>query len=422
MKARIVTPLLVLCATILVCAPSGVAATTTTPSITWGRALSLERPGRAGSLDAVSCAINTAGKQLCLIADETGNVWWSKTPWKGSGAWRRITVDKVRDASLTGVSCPTTTFCAVVDNQGYVIRSHNPSGGAKAWSRPIHVDTTAAPGGGFSGFSGISCPAANLCVAVDNAGQVVTTTNPTGGAKAWTVAALPGTPILTSVSCPSTSLCMLAGSKRFYSADPLGGASAWHRVGSAGGVLASLACPSTTACVAVGYGNASTGLASATATPAGRARAWVNTTINSQVPSGNGQLLDSVSCPGVGFCIAIDGADNAFASISPLHGSWSVIKAVRPRATGSWSAISCDYKNCLVVDSRGFLTAGTVKGVAAPGTTTPTTVATTGGASGTTKGTTGTTKGTTGATTGTAGTGTSTMHRAPGARRSGTVA
>lgn len=358
--------LLALGAALALSMPPVASAATSGPSIRWGRALLREKPGKTGSLDAVSCAIDATGKQLCVIADETGNIWWSKTPWKRVGAWRRITIDKVRDASLTGVSCPTVSFCEVVDNQGYVIGSDDPSGGAKAWSRPVHVDTTQAPGGGFAGFAGISCASASLCVAVDNDGQVVSSANPGGGAKSWTIAPLHGSPTLTSVSCPSASLCVIAGSKRFYSTSPLRGASAWHPVGSAGGVLASLTCPSISACVGVGYGNSAVGLASATATPAGPARAWKSSVIYGRIPSGNGQLVDSVSCPETGFCVAVDGADNAFDSSSPLSGRWRAIRAARPHAASTWSAISCDYKNCVVVDSRGFLTAGTVKGVSAP--------------------------------------------------------
>jgi hypothetical protein len=366
------------------------AADAATPSIKWRKAVSLENPKKSGSFDAVSCTMATTDattgktttkltdKQFCVAADETGNIWWSATPWKRRAFWKRVTIDKVRHASLTGISCPTTSFCVAVDNHGDVIFSKDPRGGAKYWSRPVQVDTTAAPSGGPAGFAAISCPTAKLCVGVDNTSEVVSTTTPTAGASAWGVAALPNSPSLTSVSCPSTTLCVLGGSTRYESITPTGGVSAWTPRGAIiGGVLESLACPSITVCVGVGYGDSTTGLASATATPSGPTRGWTTTTINTAVPSGNSQLLDSVACPAAGFCVAVDGADNAFDTVSPLTGGWAAIASVRKLATSTWSAISCDIKNCVVADSRGFLTSGTVLNVSATPTTTTSTTGTT---------------------------------------------
>jgi hypothetical protein len=367
------------------------AAVAATPSIRWAKPVPLENPKDSGSFDAVSCTMGStsttisaaasknSGEQFCVAADETGHIWWTTTPWKGHTYWKRVTIDKVKGASLTGISCPTARFCLAVDNHGDVIFSKDPSGGAKKWSKPVQVDTTAAPGGGPAGFAGVSCPSAKLCVAVDNAGQVATSTTPTAGVAAWTLAALADTPALTSVSCASTTLCVLGGSTRYESVTPTAGAGAWVARGAiVGGVLESLTCPSITLCVGVGYGDSTTALASVTANPSGPTSGWVNTTLDLTVPTGNSQLLDSVACPTVGFCVAVDGADNAFDTVSPLTGGWAAIAPARTLATSTWSAISCDLKNCVVVDSRGFVTSGTVKNVSvAAATTTTTTAATT---------------------------------------------
>jgi hypothetical protein len=369
----------------------GQAAAATTPSIKWAaRAVSLENPKKAGSFNAVTCTMatanpitgkttrNTTGAQFCVVADATGHIWWTKTPWKHRAYWKRVTIDQVRGSSLTGISCPSSSFCVAVDNHGDVIYSKHPTGGAKYWSKPVAVDTTAAAGGGPAGFAGISCPTTKLCVAVDNASQVVTTTTPTAGASAWTLAALSGSPVLTSVSCPSATLCVLGGSTRYDSITPTAGATAWIPRGAIlGGVLESLACPSITVCVGVGYGDSTTGLASATATPSGPTSGWTTTTVETTVPSGNSQLLDSVACPAAGFCVAVDGADNAFDSVSPLTGAWAAIPSARRLATSTWSAISCDIKNCVVADSRGFVMSGTVHNASATPTTSTTTTTTT---------------------------------------------
>jgi hypothetical protein len=55
---------------------------------------------------------------------------------------------------------------------------------------------------------GVSCPSSGLCVAVDEWGDVVTSTNPTGGASAWTVTHVDGSNFLSGVSCPSSGLCV----------------------------------------------------------------------------------------------------------------------------------------------------------------------------------------------------------------------
>ena len=381
---------------------AGAAAKTTTPTIKWRRAISLENPKKSDDFGAVSCTMATTnpktGKtsttasdaQFCVAADATGNIWWTTTPWKDRAHWKRVTIDKIKHASLTGISCATTTFCVAVDNHGYVISSTKPSGGAKYWSKPVLADTTQAAGGGPAGFAGISCPSVKLCVAVDNASQVVTSKTPTGPASAWTVTGIPNSPALTSVACASTTLCVLGGSTRYESITPTAGATSWTARGAiVGGLLESLVCPSITLCVGVGYGDSTTGLASVTANPSGPTSGWVNTTIVNSVPAGDSQLLDSVACPVPGFCVAVDGADNAYDTVSPVTGGWATIKPARKRDTSTWSAISCDLKNCVVADSRGFIISGTLANLPAPPTT-PTTTTTTPTTTTTTAGTTNT--------------------------------
>lgn len=59
---------------------------------------------------------------------------------------------------------------------------------------------------------GVSCPSSGLCVAVDDSGNVVTSSNPTGGAAAWRVTNVDGTNSLRAVSCPSIALCFAVDS------------------------------------------------------------------------------------------------------------------------------------------------------------------------------------------------------------------
>ena len=73
------------------------------------------------------------------------------------------------------------------------------------WAAPVLVDHQPPFAG--NGINGVSCPTTSFCVAVDSAGNVLTSANPTGPATGWTVSNLSGKGIY-GVSCPTTGLCV----------------------------------------------------------------------------------------------------------------------------------------------------------------------------------------------------------------------
>jgi hypothetical protein len=79
------------------------------------------------------------------------------------------------------VSCPSVSLCVAVDLAGNVLTSTDPTGGASAWARTL-IDRVY--------LTAISCPSVSLCVAGDELGNIVTSTDPTGGANAWRSAAV----------------------------------------------------------------------------------------------------------------------------------------------------------------------------------------------------------------------------------------
>jgi hypothetical protein len=140
------------------------------------------------------------------VVDANGNVLTSSNPTGGAAAWTTILVDNPSpDISTRGglddVSCASIGLCVVVDVNGNVVTSTNPLGGA-GWTL-ANVD-------GRNELRGVSCPSVSLCVAVDadGNGNAVTSTNPTGGASAWTVAHVDGSNVLNGVSCPTSTLCV----------------------------------------------------------------------------------------------------------------------------------------------------------------------------------------------------------------------
>lgn len=147
-----------------------------------------------------------------------------------SGAWSApVQVDGTN--FLQSVSCTSSSLCVAGDQHGNVVASTNPTGGAGAWSPAANVD-------GSDSLDAVSCPSASLCVAVSTFGNLVTSTNPTGGAAAWSAPVNfdltgGGTNVPDSVSCPSVSLCIVVdfSGNVLASSAPTGGAGAWNPVG-----------------------------------------------------------------------------------------------------------------------------------------------------------------------------------------------
>ena len=108
-----------------------------------------------------------------------------------------------RRDGLFSVACPSASLCvATDDNGGNILSSTNPAGGAATWST-ANVDGTQA-------LAAVGCATSSFCVASDFAGDVLTSTNPAGGVPAWQLSHIANA-ALTRVACPSVSLCV-AGS------------------------------------------------------------------------------------------------------------------------------------------------------------------------------------------------------------------
>ncbi len=120
-----------------------------------------------------------------------------------------------------GVSCPSSSLCVAVNGAGEVVTTRHPAFGRSAW--------TSAAVDGSNHLAGVSCPSPSLCVAADWAGNVVTSTDPAGGTGAWTVAHVDGANALSGISCPSVSLCVTVdeAGNALTSSNPAGVAGAW---------------------------------------------------------------------------------------------------------------------------------------------------------------------------------------------------
>ncbi|MGC9220316.1 MAG: hypothetical protein ACP5H2_03040 [Solirubrobacteraceae bacterium] len=352
------------------------------PTIKWSRSASLVFPQAAYTLDTVACVpsvtstastgsssagtLVTNTSLLCLAGDTRGGIWASVHPGRGKVAWHRERVDTMLGGrAITGISCPALNLCVAVDANGQVMHSVKPAVAAKDWSKPQRVDAALQPGGGYVGFSAISCPSINLCVAVDNdpSGQVAYTTTPAGPASSWKVVSLGTSVTLDAVSCASVNLCVIGGSERFYSTKPTGGANSWTAIGTLAGSysnIASLSCAGPRLCLGVGYGDAGTGLSAGTSAIASAGGTWTEAYVGTDPPAPGAGLVDSVACPFTNFCVAVDGASNAYTTTTPVRGNWSAAKPLKPNSQATLSAVSCNQTVCVEVDNRGTATFGEI--------------------------------------------------------------
>ena len=183
------------------------------------------------------------------------------------------------------------------------------------WSGAIPID----PG---TKIDAVSCTSTALCVAIDATGRVLSTTEPAGAPGSWTSASVPGAePAGTAMSClASGPLCVgIAGppGTLITSSEPTGGEHAWSLASvDAGRTLTGVSCSEPTLCVAVD----DHGHALVSTDPAAGPGAWTSVGIDGEV------RLGSVSCPSVSLCVAVDGADNVVTSTEPANPAhpWTV--------------------------------------------------------------------------------------------------
>ena len=71
------------------------------------------------------------------------------------------------------------SLCVAVDNGGNALVTTNPADASPIWSAPVNIDA------GTNSLVGITCPTTALCVAVDSGGDAVVTTDPSVATPTW---------------------------------------------------------------------------------------------------------------------------------------------------------------------------------------------------------------------------------------------
>jgi hypothetical protein len=257
------------------------------------------------SISAVSCA----SLSLCVAVDGAGDMLTSTEPTVQPPTWTMRNVDL--SGPISDVSCVASTFCVAVDHRGNVLTSTDPTE-PSTWESPVKIDKNPRTESGANVIWGVSCASESLCVAVDSAGNVLTSTDPTAKSATWRVSSVEGDAIY-GVSCPSESLCVAvdAGGNVVSSTDPNAPSPTWtvtYHVDTH--QLYGISCVRPSTCVAVD----SAGNVVSSTEPAEGASAWTVTSVDSP------QQLYGVSCVSLSLCVAVDDTGNGLiGSPAPPH-------------------------------------------------------------------------------------------------------
>jgi photosystem II stability/assembly factor-like uncharacterized protein len=134
---------------------------------------SVGTPGGPGNLESITCV--DQGLFLCLAGNSGGN--FLATKGAGGSTWSET--NGGASVPITGISCPTPSRCAAVDNNGDVLVSADPAA-PRSWSVanliPFTPPTPTQPT--LNALFGVSCPNLELCVLVGVKGLVFTSTDP----------------------------------------------------------------------------------------------------------------------------------------------------------------------------------------------------------------------------------------------------
>lgn len=269
---------------------------------TWSTQPTPNPPGATSAqLNAVSCVKSTACVAVGTYTSGSGQQLTLAERWNGR-AWRLMhTVDPERATAiqLTGVSCVAANTCVAVGwylNAAGVQRTLVERLDHARWTRQPSPNVSDTVG---SELFAVSCTGRNACTAVGtDFGPVQTLAERWDGVR-WRIQPTPTPPVysvaeLFAVSCTSATFCMASGQDQEQLTESWNGTS-WTvqpNQGPTFGPFLGVACTSPAACETVGY---------AFAGPAvfATANGWDGTSFTDQPsadPGTTDSVLNAVSC------------------------------------------------------------------------------------------------------------------------------
>ncbi len=184
-------------------------------------------------------AISCASTSFCASAQGGGNIRFTSNP-SAAFSWAQTGVTGV-GGDLQDVSCRSSSFCVEAGSQGYVYVATEEITDESPWTS-TNVDGTTT-------LRGISCRSTTSCLAVDGSGDVLDLTIAPNGTATVSRQAVDGADGLVAVDCAGTT-CAVADSHGGIFGSTNAGAD-WTARSSGGGGVTSVSCPSASLCAAV---------------------------------------------------------------------------------------------------------------------------------------------------------------------------
>lgn len=220
------------------------------------------------------------------------------------------------------VSCASPTRCVAVGSDAAI------SYDGTRWSAPVQIDAGRA-------LKGVSCPSADRCMAIDRDGRALALDGQSWSAPAPIAASMP---LLSSISCSSTTSCVVLSNGYFARASRYDGTS-WSApvyLDSTHGSPIAVSCTSQDFCMLLDRW--------------GGARRYTAAGWDDWTEADPGVEVSALSCAGPAFCVAVDILGRA---IGYTGSGWEPPLAVDDGR--KLTSVSCVAPaSCVAVDSEGF--------------------------------------------------------------------
>jgi hypothetical protein len=204
-------------------------------------------------LNAGAFAISCPSSSLCVAANFQDQVATSINPAAGAGTW---SIRTIRAARPAGLACPSVALCVMSINlrDGQLAITTDPTGPARAW-RIRRVDTAHTNHSASAAMIGVSCPTTKLCVASDNAGHIVASTDPGNPKASWVQRQVNHGYAIDGVACPEDNLCVAYSALQILTSIDPTGSEPWQETqiapGGSTSWLGTVACSWAQSCIGV---------------------------------------------------------------------------------------------------------------------------------------------------------------------------
>ena len=307
--------------------------------------------GTRGETPAANTPTSTTTTITASTTTTNKSTTTSVAPAASVRAWTLTQSFGISALSLNAVTCPTATQCYAVGQTtfktGMVLAS---SDGGGTWAQhnvPAGVASLAA----------IACSSGTTCVAVGGT-SVITSSD---GGVTWAAKTM-GQNALTTVSCPSSSDCVVGGSDApttsgcasGHTYETSNGGLSWQATATHCFVPSGVACSSSSHCVLVGTHSNATKESGEILTSQNGGSAWQSRYVLSQ----DNTQLNGVSCPTTRSCVAVGNSSSQSILISLNGGdSWTKSDPGVPVAQRYFLAVGCgSAQECNAGGSAGPVT------------------------------------------------------------------